>query len=271
MKHLAIILALSTFLFAPSAARAETITIVGDSWCPYNCDPASDHPGYMIELAQKAFSKYGIEVNYISVPWSRAIEDTRQSKYNATVGGFRSDTPDFIFPAVPQGRSNTLFFVKKDDAWRYTGIESLPEASIGLIAGYSYGDEVDAYIEKNKDDSKLIQTVSGDNALEVNLRKLMGGRIRTLMEDSYVMGHFLSQHPDLQGQVAPAGDRSVIVDDNFIAFSPANPHSERYANILAKETEALRASGELQKILDRYGVSDFAVLTAEGPASPAAQ
>jgi len=52
MKNLSIIaLLLSLFLISP--AIADTITIRADVWCPYNCEPDSEKPGYMIEIVQK--------------------------------------------------------------------------------------------------------------------------------------------------------------------------------------------------------------------------
>lgn len=49
-------------------ARAETITIVADPWCPYNCEPGSDEPGFMVEIARRVFAEAGIEVRYETVP-----------------------------------------------------------------------------------------------------------------------------------------------------------------------------------------------------------
>lgn len=243
----------------PAAQAAETITIVADSWCPYNCDPASDRPGYMIEIAKKAFKRHGIKVEYSTMPWTRAIDETRMFKHTAIVGASKKDAPDFIFPKLSQGWMENTFYVKKDNKWYYSGESALAKISLGAVADYSYGNPLDDYIAKNKNDLKLVQLVSGDNALDTNIKKLLAGRIDALVEDEHVMTYYLAQRSEaIRKQMKTAGSLPINEQNNlYVAFSPHEPDAEKYAGILAKETEKMRKNGELKKILDRYGVSDW--------------
>ena len=34
-------------------ARADEVVLLADAWCPYNCEPGSDTPGFMIEIARE--------------------------------------------------------------------------------------------------------------------------------------------------------------------------------------------------------------------------
>lgn len=252
--------AIVAFFFLLSSARAEeAITIVADHWCPYNCDPLSDKPGYMIEIAQKAFRRHGITVEYQTMPWTRAIEETRLFKHTAIVGASQNDAPDFVFPKIPQGWMENVFYVIKGSKWRYSGEPSLEHISFGAVADYAYGNPIDAYIEKHKDDLKRVQLVAGDNALDLNIKKLMAGRIDALIEDEHVMNYYLSQRSAAireklmeAGSLPPSRQSSL-----YIAFSPEAPEAKKYADILTKELEKMRKSGELKKILDRYSVSDW--------------
>lgn len=259
VKHMmrAFTLILACFVLFPATSRAETIKIVADRWCPYNCDPTSDHPGLMIEIAQKAFAKHQIAVEYSIMPWTRAIEETRLNKHTAIVGASHKDAPDFIFPTVAQGWMRNSFFVKKGAPWRYTDMKSLEKISLGAIADYSYNETLDAYILKNKNNPKYVQIVSGDNALDTNVKKLLGGRIGALVEGEYVISYYNAQHGtadklDIAGTLPPSEN-----DNLFIAFSPKEPKAKEYAEILAKETQAMRKSGELQNILSAYHVKDW--------------
>ena len=47
-----IMIAAATLLIAVNA-QCETITIVADEFCPYNCEPDSVEPGFMIEAASE--------------------------------------------------------------------------------------------------------------------------------------------------------------------------------------------------------------------------
>jgi polar amino acid transport system substrate-binding protein len=236
------------------AAQADTITIVADEWCPYNCVPGSDKPGYMIEIAQKVLGEAGHTIEYSNLPWSRAIEESRRGKFSAIVGAARDDAPDFVYPGEALGISGSVFAVKKGAGWKYTGIDSLAAVSVGVIQDYSYSDEFDAYAEANAKDSKKIQVATGETALSTNIRKLEAGRIGALLEDRAVLDYQLAQE-NKAGSVDIAGGLEEA--EIFIAFSPANPASKDYAKLLGEGVAKLRASGELGKILARYGLKDW--------------
>ncbi|MDX1975555.1 MAG: transporter substrate-binding domain-containing protein [Rickettsiales bacterium] len=256
MKAFAVPLLFITLFFAETS-HAETITIVGDSWCPYNCDLESENPGALVEIAQHAFSKHGITVDYKILPWSRAVNETREGKYTALVGASKDDAPGFVFPDIEQGLMRNGFYVKKDSSWKYTGIDALQSVSLGVIADYTYSDQLDPYIAANMANIKKVQIVSGDEALTLNIKKLLAGRIDTLIEAQAVMNYTLAQK-NLAGQLKEAGFIEPTPQDNlYIAFSPNNKKSKEYATILAKELAAMRKSKQLQTILAKYNMEDW--------------
>lgn len=259
MKKIIIFSLLAVFIFSPLNAFAEKITVVADEWCPYNCAPG-EKPGFMIEIAQAVFKKNNIEVDYSIMPWSRAVELTRQGQYSAIVGSTNGDAPDFVFPEKSQGLSTTAFFGLSDSKWEYKGEQSLPEVVIGVIDDYSYSSVVDEYIKKNLNNRDRIQVIGGENALELNIKKLEAKRIDAFPEDVNVLTDYYTS----RGQTVPLknlGEASSKTDlkdkELFLAFSPKNPESKRYASMLSAGTDELRKSGELKKILDKYGVSDW--------------
>lgn len=241
-----------------TAARAETVTIVGDTWCPYNCGPSSPHPGFMVDIAKQAFARHNIDVEYKTAPWSEAISDTRKGKYTAIIGAATKDAPDFIFPDIPQGWMRNVFYVKKGNSWRYSGMDSLKTIILGLIADYSYDEEMDDYIAKYRLAPERIQMMAGDNALGINLRKLLRGKIGAIIENQYVMQYYLSLN-SMADKIEEAGHRPPSGQDYiFIAFSPKDkPLSHKYAAILTQETAKMRKNGELHAILDVYGMEDW--------------
>lgn len=262
MKTITFIMGLAVMGGLSMPAHAETVVLAADEWCPYNCAPDSDKPGFMVEIAREALGRHGITVEYVAVPWTRAIEDTRNNKYTGIIGAYYGDAPDFIYPEVPQGRSDMTFYVKKDSPWNFTAESDLDNVSLGTVADYSYSVALDSYIEKHSTDSKRIQIISGDNAMEANIQKVLHGRIGAFIEDKQVMDYNLSA-PEMQpmrdgireaGLLPSPDDGNGIV---FVAFSPNNPNAQKYAQILSDETKAMRKSGKLKEILDHYGVQDF--------------
>lgn len=242
------------------AASAETVTIAADEWCPYNCAPASEHPGFMIEIARQAFKKHNIDVEYKILPWSRAVSATRKNKYTAIVGATSGDAPDFVFPVYAQGLSIMGFYTHKQSSWTYKNMYSLSDVTLGAISDYSYSDEVDAYIETHKKDRRLVQLVSGEKALELNVKKLRNKRVDAVIEDINVLGNFLTE-TDQESALREAGildyRRGYKEQLLYVAFSPKHPKAREYARILGDETRLMRESGQLQKILDDYGLQDW--------------
>ncbi|MFN3699928.1 MAG: substrate-binding periplasmic protein [Alphaproteobacteria bacterium] len=242
------------------AEKTETIRLAADVWCPYNCTPDSEYPGYMVEIAQRAFARHGIQISYENVPWARAIEDAKAGTFDGIIGAYYTDAPDFIFPSVPQGQCRNAFFVRLDSDWRYEGLSSLENKSVGIISDYAYSEQFDAYVEEHENDMNRIQKVFGNNATQNNIRKLILGRIDVMLEDHQVMGYILSQ-PEMEEYRNKFKKVDFLPDEEqdngiiFIAFAPDNPNAQRYADILSDETKKMHESGEILDILNKYGIT----------------
>ena len=258
MKKFMLFLAMTAVLTAfieTSPTHADVITLVADEWCPYNCTPDTDHPGFMIEIAQYAFEQAGHTIVYATMPWARAIQKTRSGKYDGIVGAGREETPDFIFPGHELGLAAHAFFVKRGASWKYAGLESLEQISLGVTRGYSYGNLYEIYIQPNEANVERIQIVSGETALMQNIRKLMLERVDAIIEDRTVFEYYLHQ-TKTPNRFSEAG--VAYLEKVYIAFSPKNPDADKYARILTNAMMALRVSGKLTAILEKYGLHDWA-------------
>lgn len=237
-----------------SVTYADDITLVADEWCPYNCSPNTDSPGFMVEIAQYTFERAGYTIKYAIIPWTRAIHGTRTGMYDGIVGVGREEAPDFIFPDLELGLAAHAFFVKNGTSWKYTGLESLEQISLGVIKDYSYGDLYEIYIKPNEGNDKKIQTVTGATGLMQNTKKLMMGRIDALVEDPSVFQYFLKQTkvPNHFVEVGVAYKEKV-----YIAFSPKHADGKKYAKILSDSMQELRSTGKLNEILKKYELYDW--------------
>ncbi len=200
-------------------------------------------------------------MEYQILPWNRSIVWCREGKVDAIVGAAKEEVPDFIFPKECMGFSNVYFFVKKGNPWQYQGVDSLKQVAIGIMENYSYGEVLDAYFEENKD-TQNVQIVRSIKPLYNNIKKLLAGRIDAIAEEKVV---FISLAKDMgvSDQVQEAVMYPVHNVDEieelkiYLAFSPSNPESIRYSNILSEGINHMRATGKLDKILEKYGLSDW--------------
>lgn len=237
-----------------TTAVADRIVIAADEWCPLNCVPESEKPGVMVEIAQAVFSPQGHTVEYKVMNWPRAIREARVGNINAIIGAFKGDAPDFIFPHQELSVLSNTFFVRKDHSWRFSGVKSLQQIQLAAIAGYDYGDELREYIQESGS-SKVSLLSSHDHPLAKGIKLLHRKRVDAVIEADPVFW-YTAQELGLKDEFISAG-RSEVPEKAYIAFSPALASSADYAQMLSNGVEQLRKSGELEKILQRYGLSDW--------------
>ena len=234
-------------------AQTDTVSIRADNWLPYNGEPLSAMPGYMIEIANAVFSAEKINVNYQIMPWSRAVKIAAKGEVDCVIGAYKEDAVGFIFPQEPWGMESTHAFVKKGEEWRYSNIESIKKRKLATIQDYTYGAELDALFKANP---AQVEVMSGDDALDKNIKKLLGGRVNTLLESKNVMDAKLKSL-SIFNTIESAGEVTPI-KPLYLACSPANiTRSNKLVAIVDKQTKILRANGELEKIMLKYGLHDW--------------
>lgn len=241
-------LLLLLLLSAPHPARAETITLAADLWCPYNCEPDAAQPGFMVDVARAVFEPRGHVVQYRVLPWKRAIREAEKGNISGVIGATRSDAPGLVFPDCDMVDYLATFYVRRGTPWRYTGLPSLAGKRLGVVAGYSYGPDIDGLVQAK---NGLVHESVGDDACMVNLRHLSAGRLDVALEDVNVVGHLRGQSDSFQ-DLQPAG--ALPARDMSIAFSPKLPRSGEYAALLCQGLRELRASGRLDALRARYGM-----------------
>jgi polar amino acid transport system substrate-binding protein len=245
---LVLILFFSNVVFAK-----ETIIMASDMWCPYNCDPKSTEPGFLIEIAQNIFAKENISIEYRLMAWSDALEALDKGEIHAVAGASKTDDRDFVYPDNYQALEVVNCYVRNDMDWYYAGINSIANKKLGLILNYKYPYEVSLYIDKTypiHPENFLFST--GDNAVAANINNLKNGKTEIYLENSNVMDAYLSKSPDIE--IKEAGSVNSIPTEIYIAFSPKIRKSYIYASILSEGMADLRNSGKLSELYRKYGI-----------------
>jgi polar amino acid transport system substrate-binding protein len=238
-------------IYVDRSGSKRTLTIAADLWCPVNCDPYSAKPGVAVELASRAFANMGMDIRYVVMPWAEALEKVRSGKIDAIIGASRHDDPSLIFPAQAITQISDDFYVSKGDVWRFQGIYTLKNKKVGVVQGYGYGEVITNFITENKGKPGAVQFASGQDALKMNIEKLNARKIDVLVESRLVMDYTI-QEKRLNKELVWAG--GVQQGKVYLAFSPAIHESASLAVGYDKAIQALRESGELEKIYKRYNL-----------------
>ncbi len=235
------------------SALADTVTIRADEWYPFNGVPGSDSPGFMIEIAAKALAKGGHTVDYKNMPWERAVDAVQDGSIDCIVGT-RKGSLDLEYPEEAQGVEDTAFYAKPGKQWAFDKAHLMAN-KMAVIGGYSYDKGMlDAHIAANQKKG-LVHVSKGTDALDKNIKMLLAGRIDIVVESPFVMAAKLAE-------LGKAGEVVEVARMNnpynlYVACSPAKSSSKEYARLLSDGTRALRGSGELKVILDKYGLEDW--------------
>ncbi len=138
-RFLAVASLVCTALAFPLAASARTITLVADSWPPFNGTPGAEPEGYMVDIARRVFAAAGYTVSYRLLPWKRAVEMTRAGTYDGVFGASRTDADGFIFPDEELGRNKLAFYVSKGNPGKLGCYEGASNFTASNLKTLDYG------------------------------------------------------------------------------------------------------------------------------------
>jgi polar amino acid transport system substrate-binding protein len=240
--------------FLCSHAFSATLSIRADMFFPVSGNPYDDRPGYMIEVAQAILSEKGYTVDYQLMPWARSLIMAEKGLIDCVVGAYKSQHRHLLYPSHPWGKDQNLFYVAKDNPWRFKDIRSLQGIRVGLIHQYAYSDQLDSFA-RLPENSDIFEYTYGNNALEQNIAKLLAGRIDTTVETNLVMPEKLREL-NLENDIVQAGALTPA-NSLYIACSPVKSTSVMYLQWFDQGIQRLRQSGKLQKILRRYQLQDW--------------
>lgn len=236
-----------------AAPTARPLRIAGERWAPFNNYASDrDRPGFMLEIVAAVLRKAQREWVYTELPWARAVQETRQGRFDALIGADKVGAAGFDFPGEPIGYSVSSFFVRADSTWHYRGVESLSGLRVGVLTGTLHGAAFDNYAARHR---RAVDAISGPDYVRRSFVKLAAGRIDAFLEDSTVATYFLRSSGQT-GKFKEAG-RLHAGTEVHLAFAPGLADSRELAALITDGVRELRRSGELQAILNRYGVTDW--------------
>lgn len=238
------------------ALSSETLQMAADSWCPYTCDPKSDRPGFLVEILRAALAPDDIAIDYKLMPWERALTETLLGRLDGVVGIDHSDSADpaVLFTTVPVGFAQEVIALRHDEENRYKSLEDLNNLSIGVVQGYHYTPEIDRWVQENKRLDRRVQIMHGENAVELNLQKLLVGRVDAVVEARSVLDYLLAAMPAETKPVFVTLEHGTYL---YYGISTKRADRARIAGLIDSGVVRLRQSGELAVILRRYGLTDW--------------
>lgn len=250
MTPLRSLVLLACLLPAAPGADDNRIALRADLWFPINGEPRAARPGFGIEILNAVWAPAGYSIDYRLMPWRRSLELVRGGKADCVIGAYLTDAPRMLYPLEPLAFDGVALYALSDREVNYDGPETLRSLRVGVIGGYSYGAEFDAWVAANQD-SPDVQVMQGSEALDKNVRKLLSGRLDVLVESPLVMQARL-EAMNLESRIR----RVATVREAmplFVACGSGRGARE-WLKVYDRGMTRLRENGRLADIYRRYGI-----------------
>lgn len=246
--------AIAILLIGATSAQADVIKLVGSLYCPLICE--DDENGFMVEIVRSVVEKNGHTLDYENLPRSRALDLVEAGQVDGLVGQVKGFEETYFYPDEQTGVINPCVFTSKSNDWVYDGSDSLAEVRMGLIPGYGYAaiPGMREHVAKYADDPDKVEYVVGQDPMLRILKMISLGRFTATLDDINIVNYLVKVH-DLD-DVRVAGCLEAKID-SYTIFPKVLPKSEQWATMLGDGIRELRASGELARILEKYGASDW--------------
>ena len=242
---------------SPAEVRGNgDVVLVADLQCPHTCAPGLE-PGYLVEVAQRALEAKGFRSRYEVGNWARLRQNLAQATTPHVVLGLVRDADTektYRLTQRPIATVPNCFFVRQSDPWSYRQPSSLAGRKLGLNHGYEYPTGLTAGLQQ-LGPKVTINRVAGEAPAPQHLQMLLLGRSDTVLQDRLVFEREI-RRSRAAGKLRSAGCVEEG-DDGFYLGVPAHlPNASVWAQRLDQGVAVLTQSGELARILARYGVTE---------------
>jgi len=234
-------------------AQARTLTVVSLESPPYAFRLGDEITGMLCEVVREGLRRMDLDVRFELVPWTRAMQMVRFGDADAVF--YVIPTPErsaFLhFSREPLVTEATIALRKKGGGAAVDReFSNARIISLGVGRGFYYGPRLEGLLA-----TRPFKKKEAAPGYEINLRKLLGGRIDIMLADRGPAAYFLRKK-GMFDDVEPVTDASgkVIIFDSvksYLAFSRQTTDPDMAEEFGEKLVE-MRRDGAFAAIEGKY-------------------
>ena len=167
-------------------AAPEAVSFCFNDWPPYSVMKDGEAEGITVETLREAADRAGFAATFRELPWKRCLQMVEAGQVDAVMDAAERD--EYLQGEASSTVYTNTFWVRADDPSKTFNSSILQGKSVGLVAGYRYGDELDEILsqpgvqkEYSKDDS-------------TNIRKLSFKRVDVIISDFASTQYFAKEN-----------------------------------------------------------------------------
>jgi polar amino acid transport system substrate-binding protein len=245
-----------------NTGHAETLKVCYDQWSPMTIFPSeeSSSRGFVIDMLDQIYTSKGYKLEYYEVPLARGLNMVAEGRcdmlpeYLFSTGSEKN----FVYAAEETFAYTTAFVIRRDDPWRYNGVESIKGKRVATGPGWDYSSMSVGYQKyiDNPKNSSFVEVVAGDDdVVDRIFRMIRDHRVDLYADNALVLQHVLNRlnlHDDLE-IVRPGLEKKLV---EIPIFSKKIPRERRQELVRIWNEGRLSMKGEKEKmLLKKYNVT----------------
>ncbi|MBF0257459.1 MAG: transporter substrate-binding domain-containing protein [Desulfamplus sp.] len=226
-------------------SQTNKLKVVYTDWFPYTYEKNGEALGFEIDILKAVLKKMNMDAEFVKYPWKRCLSNLEYGQADVLVSLLKTPEREkyTYFPDTHISISKTVFFTKRDTEINFNGsYQDLKPYSIGVIAGFSYGEVFDKADYLTKDLAHNPQML---------IRKLMSGRHELAAENQAVVSGYASQmgvKDKIKFLVPPIHTQKL-----YVGFSKAR-EVKKLCDDFSKTLLEFKSTDEYGKIFEKYGI-----------------
>lgn len=237
---LIVVALLAIGIFPGVAAMAEEVILGSGTWVPFTGKDLPEQ-GTTTKLVKEAFSKVGITVKRVEMPWARVLK----SVGNDIDGGYplgRSPEREEIFHFSDKiGSATRYIYHLKTKPFEWKKVDDLKGLKIGIVRGAKFGPVHEELLKNIDRDPTFAKIEEVTNDVQ-NFRKLFAGRIEIVFCEANQTQSLLQQL-NLQDQIVHHPFPIMESKSLFVVF-PRSPRGKYLRGQLNLGLKLLQVPGE---------------------------
>jgi polar amino acid transport system substrate-binding protein len=233
-------ISLTLFFLLVASADAREIHLGYIEFPPYEYNDNGEASGMLVEIVKKLFVKINVDLKLSYLSFNRAFEETKSGNIDGVFNLYKTPGRLAFFDYTEPFHSHLLvFFVKKESGITFNRLSDLEGLNIGVMHGYSYGNDFD--------ENRLLNKIVS-HTHDTNFKRLVDGHLDVYPADKFA-GAYIAEQNNLMIFLKTL-PKPLCVMKGHVGFTKG-----KFQDIIEKLNSAIhqmKKHGEIQKIMGKY-------------------
>lgn len=220
-------------------AQPSSVSLVSDIWPPFTNKLAKRAVAF--DIVNTALQNVYVSTNFEITDFQDVIQSIQDRKYDGSAALWKTpEREEFLLFSDAYLQNQLILVGKKGTDVSFTDLKDLTTASVGLVEGYAYGEEITNH---NK-----VKWIYGIND-EKNFEMLLDGELDYILVDALLIQYLLQNQEEEVKEYLAIGSTPLSIHTLHFAVHKELEGAEILINYFNREVQKMLQDGTYNKIL----------------------